>query len=379
MDDVTFQHHPSDVTANQDRVYPTMAGVAVRFKPWDNPHNLVDYVTSHTLETIINAGLLSVVVCVGIMGNVLNMLIFAKQGLHDRINVCLFSLALADWGYLLALFTYKSFSLLALISKAMGDLWKVRSLNTILGVFWGFSTTSNLLTLLVSVERCVCVVSPFRAKQLLKTKVMVILIVLIYFFVLSSSLIFNVKFAVGIKQDEDTNATMYAAVLSTFYLQNKVFVDVVYNYILAIALPFASLVVVVISTITTVIFLKRALSWKQKSANLTDTVDKKETAVTKMLLLVCYAYVIFVTPSVVNAFVVQFVDGWIPTGRYSNTFYVYVSLMHLLTALNSSLNFFIYYLRGSKFRSTLRQLCCGRSERKHVENSNAGTVFTTEN
>ncbi|XP_076448433.1 uncharacterized protein LOC143285105 [Babylonia areolata] len=368
MDVVTFQRQPyvkgnqADVTSNTE----------VSFKPWDNPDNLLDYATSHTLETVINVCVLSLVVLVGIIGNVVNIIIFTKQGLRDRINVCLFSLALADLGYLLALFIYKSFSHITLVSKAVGAYWKIRSLNTILGVFWGFSAVSNLLTLLVSVERCLCVVSPLKAKQLLKTKVMVILIVLIYFLILSSSLIFNAKFTVGSKLDENTNTTLYTAVLSDFYLQNKVFVDIVYNYLLAIALPFASLVVVIFSTITTVIFLKRALSWKQKSANV---MDRKEAAVTKMLLLVCYVYVICVTPSVVNAFVVQFVEGWIPTGRYSNTFYAYVALMHLLTALNSSLNFFIYYLRGSKFRSTLNKLCSCKKQMQTLNSQNV-TVFT---
>ena len=75
------------------------------------------------------------------------------KGLRDRINVCLFSLAMADCGYLLALFVYKSFSLLGLISRPLGAYWQVRSLNTIIAVFWGFSSTSNLLTMLVSLER----------------------------------------------------------------------------------------------------------------------------------------------------------------------------------------------------------------------------------
>ncbi|XP_076448626.1 uncharacterized protein LOC143285253 [Babylonia areolata] len=362
MTTVTYQQ-PADVRTESGDV-TLKSGVGAGFKHWDNPENLMDYETSHVMETVINVVFLTAVVIVGVIGNVVNMLVFAKQGLQDRINVCLFSLALADCGYVIALFIYRSYSLLAFLSTEVGAYWKIRSLNTIFGVFWGFSAVSNLLTLLVSVERCLCVVSPLRARQLLKTKVMVILIVLIYFFSLSSSLIFNAKYTVGTITDSNSNTTRYRAVFSDFYLHNKVFVDIVYNYVLAIAFPFTSLVVVVVSTITTVIFLRRALSWKRKSANVDDAVDKKEAAVTKMLLLVCYAYVIFVTPSVVNAFVVQFVNGWRPTGRYSNTFYVYVALMRLLTALNSSLNFFIYFFRGSKFRSTIRELFCGKKQKQ---------------
>ena len=229
--------------------------------------------------------------------------------------------------------------------------------------------------LFFNVPRCLCVVSPLRAKQLLKTKVMVILILLIYVLVMGGSMIFNVKFDVGLKVvDVETNATMYVAVLSQFYIKNKLFVDIIYNYILAISIPFISLAVVVVSTSITVLFLRRAFAWKQTSANITAS-ETKETVVTKMLLLVCYVYVVCVTPSVANAFVVQFFEGWLPTGRYSNTFYVYVALMHTLTALNSSVNFFIYYSRGTKFRGTLRKLCCcGNKPQTVVENATSITT-----
>nr|KAG5714132.1 hypothetical protein BaRGS_020460 [Batillaria attramentaria] len=239
----------------------------------------------------------------------------------DRINLCLFSLAVADAGYLLAISAYKCFSILFLISHELGDFWKIRSLNTVIGVFWGFSSTSNLHTMIVALDRCLCVVSPFRAKHILKTKVTAISIIIIYVCIMGSSGIFNVKFDVGSRVNPATNETMYIAVLSRFYIEQKVFVDLVYNYILAIAVPFTSLVVVIISTSVTVVKLRMALAWKQESQNVTGA-DLKEAAVTRMLLVVCYVYVICVTPSVVNAFLVQFIDGWIPTGRFKNTFYV---------------------------------------------------------
>ncbi|KAL8612504.1 hypothetical protein ACOMHN_053758 [Nucella lapillus] len=352
---VTFQRL-ADIKVNNDNATSDSS----EFR--DNRNNLMADDTFSTLLTAIYIVFLTTVIF-GVIGNIINMVVFAKQGLQDRINVCLFSLALADCCYILALFSFRSYTLLSFFSESLGSYWRSRSFSTVFGVFWGFGAVSNTLTLLVSVERCLCVVSPLRAKELLKTRNMVIVIVAIYFFSLSTSMICNSKYTVGTIKDLHSNTTMYKAVLSDFYLQNKVFVDIVYNYILAIAIPFISLVIVVVSTIITVIFLKRALSWKQKSANLTDTVDKKETAVTKMLLLVCYAYVIFVTPSVVNAFAVQLVDGWRPAGRYYNTFDVFVALMRLFTAFNSSLNFLIYFFRGSKFRSTLCELCCGKKHK----------------
>lgn len=278
------------------------------------------------------------------------------QSLKDRINLCLFSLAAADAGYLLALFAYKSFSLLSLVSPNLGAYWKIRSLNTVIGVYWGFSSTSNVLTMIVALERCLCVVSPFKSKKILKTRVMAVLILVVYVFILGSSGIFNSKFDVGTMVDVKTNLSKYYAALSPFYLENKFFVDLVYNYLLAIAVPFTSLVIVIISTFITVVKLRLSMEWRRDRANLS-SVEKKENAVTRMLVIVCYVYVVCVTPSVLNAFIVQTVPDYLPTGRYSNLFYVVVAFMHLLTAINSSCTFFIYYFRGSKFRSTLQSLC----------------------
>ena len=53
----------------------------------------VDFVSRTVLmavENVIYIGVLPVLVMIGIITNVINMLVFARQGLADRINVCLF-------------------------------------------------------------------------------------------------------------------------------------------------------------------------------------------------------------------------------------------------------------------------------------------------
>lgn len=205
---------------------------------------------------------------------------------------------------------------------------------------------------------------------------MVIIIVCIFILVMGGSLVFNVKFDLGsVVVDVETNATMYVAIFSRFYLENRLLIDIVYNYLLALSIPFISLVVVIISTSITVVYLRRAFAWKQQSANVT-AADTVETVVTKMLLIVCYVYVVCVTPSVLSAFLLQFIDGWEPTGPFANTFFAYVALMHTLSALNSSSNFFIYYARGSKFRGTLRELWCRRGKPAAVTEN--ATSMTSE-
>ena len=42
------------------------------------------------------SNLVPVVSLLGVVGNALNVAVFFRQGLRERVNVCLFSLALAD-------------------------------------------------------------------------------------------------------------------------------------------------------------------------------------------------------------------------------------------------------------------------------------------
>ena len=50
---------------------------------------------------LVNSNLLPVVSLLGVVGNALNVAVFFRQGLRERVNVCLFSLALATLYFLL--------------------------------------------------------------------------------------------------------------------------------------------------------------------------------------------------------------------------------------------------------------------------------------
>ena len=85
---------PASPCARDDDV---MANTATApFYPWDNPHSLISRDTLITLEKAVTCGLNPLLLAVGLPSNVLNCLVFQRQGLGDRMNVSLFSLALVD-------------------------------------------------------------------------------------------------------------------------------------------------------------------------------------------------------------------------------------------------------------------------------------------
>ena len=71
------------------------------FIPWDNPDNLVSIEVEAFAERLKGAIVLPLLFLIGGPANVVNMAVFYKQGLRERINLCLFALSLADELYLI--------------------------------------------------------------------------------------------------------------------------------------------------------------------------------------------------------------------------------------------------------------------------------------
>ncbi|XP_025085418.1 uncharacterized protein LOC112558888 [Pomacea canaliculata] len=108
----------------------------------------------------------------GIPGNVVSVMVFYRQGLGERINVCLFLLALADLVSVLILFLmYVEDRVRKHVSP---DTWFIAIW---LGGLTSAEWASQLLSAVIACERCFCVVSPLHAKRLLKTSTMTAIVV----------------------------------------------------------------------------------------------------------------------------------------------------------------------------------------------------------
>ena len=64
--------------------------------PWNNPNNLISLEAKQLFDRIKASVLIPVLFLIGFPANCINMAVFFKQGLKERINLCLFSLALVD-------------------------------------------------------------------------------------------------------------------------------------------------------------------------------------------------------------------------------------------------------------------------------------------
>ena len=133
------------------------------FVPWDNADNIVSAEVEDVTRRLKNTILLPILFLIGGPANVINMAVFYKQGLKDRVNLCLFALSLADELYLIqAMFLYgEQLHLQFTTKERFGPMMRFIANNNLVG-FYGFTWVSQALSAIIASERCICVLSPLR-------------------------------------------------------------------------------------------------------------------------------------------------------------------------------------------------------------------------
>ncbi|KAL8597027.1 hypothetical protein ACOMHN_050125 [Nucella lapillus] len=335
------------------------------FLPCNNPRNIVSPHVAEMVDFVMFAGIIPVFVTWGVISNVMNMVVFSRQGLSDRINLCLFSLAVSDTGYLLFLMSGKSFILVRLVDSVAGNYWRFLHQRSVMASTLGFLAISSIITALIAVERCICVVMPLKAAKILKTRYMRLLIVVVAVYILIvMNTNFSLKYQTVQVTDSLTNTATFIARLSPFYPRIRV-LDDIGLYVILITLPFLSLVVVIACTTVIIVRLKITAAWRRETVSNMTSVEKQEVTVTRMLVTVCCVYVTCMTPTVTRSFVIFVEPAFLSTGYLCNIFKISMDLSHLLEVLNTSSNFLIYIKQSSRYRSTLSKLFhCNSSRQK---------------
>ena len=93
------------------------------------------------------------------------------------------------------------------------------------------------------------------------------------------------------------------------------------------------------------------------------TMTQKEVGLTRMLVVISVVYIVCVSPRVPRALsrlLVPEFRGW---GSLCNLLLMTEAVMNVLLALNSALNFFVFYWLGSRYRTKLHQLFTGKTRR----------------
>ncbi|KAL8589823.1 hypothetical protein ACOMHN_020826 [Nucella lapillus] len=342
-----------------------------RFDPQDNPENIVSKQAYFWFSTISLAGVIPLLFLVGVPGNILSAAVFYRQGLRERINLCVFCLSLAD-------LVVVSVTFCLAVEKTYRSL--VGSINFFIRYFLGltgFTWVSMFLSAVIAAERCFCVVSPLRAQRMLSTRTLAVVITSISLLLMTGMLtIAGPKHTEACVFNLQTNTTSFIFYVTEYYIENKKILDILDIFVFATALVPLFVITVIITTIITAVKLRSALEWRQKSSTPHTSSESHMVAITRMLVATSVLFVTCTSPILIVQMAIFYVHKLESGGRYHNLRTLLWNVIDLLRCVNSSLNFFVYYRMGSRFRLTLKQLLpCGR---KDLEVSRSYVVDSTK-
>ncbi|XP_076456723.1 uncharacterized protein LOC143291021 [Babylonia areolata] len=272
------------------------------------------------------------------------------------------SLAVSDTGFLLFLMCGKSYALLSLLDPVAGNYWLQRHNGPVLGNYLGFLSISNVITALIAVERCRCVLAPLKAATFFRTRSMGLVMGAVSLSVLVvENVVMGFKYQTVPLTHPLTNTSTFISRLSPTYLRHRTLLDVLEIYLVSVTLPLLSLLVVVLCTAAIIVRLRVSATWRRgavlSGSSMMTSVERQEATMTRMLVTVCGVYVLCMTPSVCRALLLfSRVPGFLITGHLCNIFKVSTSFTLILEALNASVNFLIYVKQSSHYRCTLRRL-----------------------
>ena len=113
-------------------------------------------------------------------------------------------------------------------------------------------------------------------------------------------------------------------------------------------------VLVLVATVVTAVRLQQTVRWRsQTSSNVSSA---KETGVTKMLIGLSVEFFVLSIPIIVLRVSPVFQPQLNAGGHYANTFFTLLGFAELCSYTSSSVNFFVYYFAGTKYRETLHGL-----------------------
>lgn len=296
----------------------------------------------------------------GIIGNVINIIVFLKQGFRNTINICFFGLAISDICCLLTLLWMGVCLNPAVIVS--GAPWVATDFVYLTGA-WPHNMSGRItsyITVYITAERCVCIIFPLKVKQLISPRKTTVAVCTIY---ILNILTLCPEYATSYltwKFFPERNITLLAIAHRSGREQTA---GIVF-FLNSITGAFSFVSVIVLTAILAV-KLKKASVWrlqaKSANSNTVATMSSRDQKTVKMVTLIATVLIICFIPGVIVAMVTFIEPEFDLRKRYANSVASFWSLASVGQAVNSSINIIFYYKMSSKYKQTFAivfRACC---------------------
>ncbi|CAG5126536.1 unnamed protein product [Candidula unifasciata] len=245
---------------------------------------------------------------IGSVCNIVNVVVFIKQGLTEPVNISLLGLSLSDLGALVTL-VWMSVCFNPLFANSGIGFDSVRVQYLTAG--WPhvcFARITSWITAFITFERCLCISMPLKVKTIITPKRTTCTIVCIFAAMLSSTCPVYYAIRLGTVYDFSTNTTLTSLV----YRSNGIQIENM-SFAINFAAQLSSFVLVIVCTVILVQTLRRKSRWRKHSAN-KDTVTQRDKRLIKMIISLSIVFIICFLPSAVNLVVMMLIPEYSITG-----------------------------------------------------------------
>ncbi|XP_059153050.1 galanin-like G-protein coupled receptor npr-9 [Physella acuta] len=288
----------------------------------------------------------------GIVGNVINIIVFYKQGYTDSVNITLTALALSDMGALLTLqlinFLTNPWILHADIDTYPIDLCMMIA-------FYPhnyFIRVCGFVTSFASFERCICVVSPLKVRNIITPKRALVVNVLIFSI---TTLALFPPYYIGYL-DWTYIPAFNRTKLTVIYRQNPYTIFDVSYIVTDLVAPYTTFFILITSTSIIAIKLQGQAKWRTSTVKSGTKISTKEKKTVVMLSTISIMFVVCLIPQSTVLTAMSFVQDLSYGGKYFDVTMLGYCVSYFSETILSSVNIFIYLRMSHKYRESFNNV-----------------------
>ncbi|CAL1543382.1 unnamed protein product [Lymnaea stagnalis] len=292
----------------------------------------------------------------GIVSNIINIIIFYRQGFNNTVNISLFGLAISD---LCSLLTLQWFNICVnpLFENADDAFPLVAS--EVIYLTAGiphdcFARITCWITVYITGERCLCITLPLKIKQIITPRRTTVILVAIYVLMMASFTPEYVTAYIDWKFYPDKNRTLLGLVFTKERKSVEGLTFLMYGI-----LGKLSFLAVILFTVILVLSLRRKTKWRKKSIfgnRQSEKISNRDKKTINMIILIALILIVCYTPGIILSMVTVFEPEFSIIGKYVNLFFAIWSFGFLFETINSSVNIFLFYKMSSKYRRSFNEM-----------------------
>ncbi|CAL1529014.1 unnamed protein product, partial [Lymnaea stagnalis] len=335
---------------NSSRLIVDVHGAVVKH----TSEGLLTHDTRRIFEIINYVFLCSAIGLFGIVANIINIVVFYKQGLNNTVNITLTGLAVSDLCGLIILLWF---------DICVSPLFEYLNVPVAPSEFqhltggWPrgcFSRVANWITVFITAERCLCITAPLKVKKIITPRRTTIALFVMLVITILPLIPEYLTAYLDWKFSEERNRTVLGLVFTAKRSEVEGLTFLIYFiYIFVAYFPLIFL------TAFLSYKLKQKTKWRMAStsdAKQSETISSRDSKTINMVVAIAIVFIVFNAPSVILKLTGYVLPGFGVIGVYTNYFFVTWSFAYLFESISSSVDILFYYRMSSKYRKTFHEV-----------------------